>query len=160
MKKSFLQILFIAGMLMFVFNACVKKKDYPKIPSIEYKDFIPYTDESGDLQIKFSDGNGDIGVNEGDSTKTFFVTYYYQDTVSKKFVGYYSTAINDTLRTGYIINTPSDAYLNKPISGEISVRLQQFRHSRKIKHIKYVMYLMDKEGNKSNVVTSPDITVP
>ena len=63
----------------------------------------------------------------------------------------------DTLRTGFIIKPPSDAYNGKPISGELSIRMQKFRHSKKIKHVKYVMYLFDAAGNKSNVVTSPEL---
>jgi hypothetical protein len=137
-------------------GSCVKKKSYPTVPEIEYKDFFPFVGDSADLQAKFTDGDGDIGVNEEDSTRTFWVTYYYKDTVTNKFVGYYRPLFNDTLRTGYIVKMPNDSYKGKSVSGEISVRLQQFRHSKKIKNVKYVIYLLDKAGNKSNVVTTPE----
>lgn len=140
--------------------ACIKRKTYSNTPEIEYKAFYPYPGDSADFVIKFNDGDGDIGTDDGDTTKTFYVNYYYKDTVTGKYVGYFSPFLNDTLRTGYIIKKPSNEYLGKPISGEISVRLQQYRHSKKIKHVKYVTYLFDKKGKKSNVVTTPEITVP
>lgn len=160
MSKSFLKYLLFAFVGSAILLACVKKNSYPTLPEIEYKDFFPYVGDSADLQVKFTDGDGDIGVNENDSTRTFWVTYYYKDTITNKYVGYYRPLFNDTLRTGYIIKLPEDSYKGKPISGEISVRLQQLRHSKKIKNVKYVIYLYDAAGNKSNVITSPEITVP
>lgn len=157
MKASFFKylLLVITGSA-FVFS-CVKKTTYNTVPEIEYQAFYPYVGDSADIQVKFTDGDGDIGVAEGDSTKTFWVNYYYKDTVTNKYIGYYRPLFSDTLKTGYIVKAPSDSYKGKPISGEISVRLQQMRHSKKIKNIKYVIYLFDANGNKSNVLTTPEI---
>lgn len=159
MKRSFFKYLLLFVIVSVVFYACVKKTTYPTIPEIEYQAFYPYFGDSADLQIKFKDGDGDIGVPETDSTRTLWVIYYYKDTVSQKYIGYYRPLFNDTLKTGYIVKAPEDSYEGKPISGEISVRLQQFRHSKKIKNVKYVIYLFDKAGNKSNVLTTPELTV-
>jgi len=160
MRKISPKYLFLGGLLVLALGACLKKKTYSPVPEIEYKEFRPYVGDSGDFVIKFSDGDGNIGVGTDDTLKTMYVNYYYRDTITGKYVGYFSTALNDTLRTGYIVRKPSDAYRGKPISGEISVRLQQYRHSKKIKHIKYVSYLLDADGNKSNVITSPELDVP
>jgi hypothetical protein len=159
MKKglAYILITLLSGLVLY---SCVKKNNYPKTPEIEYKDFFPYTGDSADIQIKFTDGDGDIGVGDGDTTQTLFITYYYLDTVSSKYVAYYSPFLNDTLRTGYIVKAPNDSYQGKPISGEVNARLQQYRHSKKIKHVKYVIYMYDKSGNKSNIVSTPEITVP
>ncbi len=160
MKKFFFRYLFILVVGSFLTFSCVKKNSYPTIPEIEYKDFIPFIGDSADLQVKFTDGDGDIGVADGDSTRTFWVTYYYRDTITNKYIGFYRPLFNDTLRTGYIIKSPSNSYEGSPISGEVSVRLQQFRHSKRITHVKYVVYLIDKAGNKSNTITTPEIIVP
>ena len=160
MKKSFFNYLFIFAFIVAALYSCVKKTTYPTTPEISYKDFFPYEGDSADLQIKFKDGDGDIGVtNESDSTKTLFYTYYYKDTITQKYRAYYSALFNDTLRTGYIVRIPTDDYSGKPISGEINVRLQQFRHSKKIKNVKYVLYLLDRAGNRSNLLTTPEISV-
>lgn len=160
MRKTFFKYLLFASLGSVILLACVKKKSYPTLPEIEYKDFFPYVGDSADLQVKFTDGDGDIGVKESDSTRTFWVTYYYKDTITSKYVAYYNQLAQDTLRTGYIIKLPEDSYKGKPISGEISVRLQRLRHSKRIKNVKYVIHLFDAAGNKSNVITSPEITIP
>ncbi|MCD6019815.1 MAG: hypothetical protein K0S53_2936 [Bacteroidetes bacterium] len=159
MKGSFFKYLLFFGITWAVL-ACVKKTSYPTVPEIEYQAFYPYAGDSADIQIKFTDGDGDIGGAESDSTRNFWVTYYYRDSVTNNYTAYYIAQDNDTLRTGYVIKAPSDAYKGKPISGEVNVRLQQLRHSKKIKNIKYVIYLFDAAGNKSNVVTTPEITIP
>lgn len=159
MKSKVFNYLFITALVSAGLYACVKKKSYPKVPEIEYQAFYPYTGDSADIQLKFTDGDGDIGVSENDTTKTLFITYYYKDPVTLKFRAYYSPIFNDTLRTGYIVRTPNGSYKGKPISGEISVRLQQYRHSSTVKNVKYVVFLYDKAGNKSNAFTTPELIV-
>lgn len=160
MKRSFFKYLLFFSIVGAIVFACVKKTTYPTTPEIEYQAFYPYVGDSADIQIKFKDGDGDIGGSETDSTRNFWVTYYYKDTVTNKYTAYYIQQDNDTLRTGYTIKSPSAAFKGKPISGEVNVRLQQLRHSKKIKNIKYVIYLFDQSGNKSNVITTPEINVP
>lgn len=159
MKRTFFKYLLFFGFISLIM-ACVKKTSYPTVPEIEYQAFYPYAGDSADIQIKFTDGDGDIGGSETDTTRNFWVTYYYQDTVTSNYTAYYIAEDNDTLRTGYLIKAPGESYKGKPISGEVNVRLQQFRHSKKVKNVKYVMYLYDAAGNKSNVVTTPAIAVP
>jgi hypothetical protein len=143
-----------------VLYSCVKKTTYPTTPEIEFKDFFPFEGDSAYLQIKFKDGDGDIGVSQSDSTKTLFYTYYYKDTVTNQYRAYYSALFNDTLRTGYVVKTPTEDYNGKPISGDINISLQQYRHSKKVKRIKYVIYMLDRAGNKSNIITTPELIAP
>lgn len=160
MKKFALNYIFIIALCCVGIFACVKKTNYPIIPEISYNAFYPYVGDSADINIKFTDGDGDIGVGPSDSTRTMWVNYYYKDTVTNKYVGFYNNLTNDTLKTPYVVRSPKDSYTGKPISGEIIIKLQQYRHSRKIKHIKYVVYLYDKAGHKSNVITTPELVVP
>lgn len=161
MKTSFFKYLLITIAISIVTYGCVKKTSYPTIPEIEYQAFYPYIGDSADLQIKFIDGDGDIGAGQTDSVKNFYYTYYYKDSVDNKYKAYFDNFTNDTLRTSYTIKAPdSGNYNGKPISGEISIRLQQFRHIAQIKQVKYVFYLIDGAGNKSNIVSSPEISVP
>ncbi|MES2515335.1 MAG: hypothetical protein V4580_14375, partial [Bacteroidota bacterium] len=161
MTKVLFTYLFIAIVVMIICYSCIKRPNYPTTPTIEYKGFRAFSGDSADLQISFTDGNGDIGVGANDSTRTFWYTYYYKDSVNQPYTGYAYTNLTtnqrDTLRIGYVVRSPADSYKGKPISGEINIRLQQFRHLTEIKHVKYVFYLLDASGNKSNVVTSPEI---
>ncbi len=160
MNPFFIKILILASIVIASFS-CVKKKKFATTPEIEYKDFLLVDDQSAYLQVKFTDGDGNIFAKDGDTTKNFYYTYYYKDTVTQKYIAYYSDIFQDTLRVGYIVKTPTDVtFKGTPISGDISIKLQQYRHAKKIKNIKYTMYLIDQDGNKSNVITSPEISVP
>ncbi|MES2515334.1 MAG: hypothetical protein V4580_14370 [Bacteroidota bacterium] len=159
MKTSFFKYLLLTAVIAIVAYGCVKKTTYPTTPTIEYKGFNAFYGDSADLQITFKDGDGDIGVGENDATPTFFYTYYYKDTATNNYIAYFRPLFNDTLRIGYNVKSPSDSYKGKPINGEMSIRLQASRHDTWVKHVKYVFYLLDASGNKSNVVTSPEITL-
>jgi hypothetical protein len=150
----------IVTLLIGGIYSCVKKKTYSQSPEIGFKDFIPFTGDSADMVISFSDGDGDIGREAGDSAKNLWMNYYYKDTLTGKYRLYYDASSNDSLRTGYIIRKPTDNYEGKPISGEVAVRISKFRHSKKIKNFKYVIYMIDNGGNRSNVVTTPELLVP
>lgn len=152
--------LVIAG-LVACFFACVKKKTYSQNPEIEFKSFTPLLgDTAAELVIGFSDGDGDIGKEKEDKAINLFMTYYYFDTVTKNFHGFFSAFTNDTVRIPYTIRKPIDDYNGKPISGEVAVRINQYRPTKTHKRIKYVMYMLDNANNKSNVLTTPELQVP
>lgn len=146
--------------LTMIYFSCVKKKSYSKNPEIEFKDFYPYSGDTADLLITFSDGDGDIGKEQEDATKNLFITYNYFDTITGKFHAYYQPLLLDTVRMNYTIRKPNGEYAGKPISGEIAVRINEYRPSKKHKRIKYIMYLVDNAGNSSNILTTPELLVP
>lgn len=146
--------------LMACAYTCVKKKTYSQKPEIEYMNFTPFPGDSGDMVIGFSDGDGDIGAKVGDTTKNLYMTYYYKDTITLKYVAFFDAFNNDSLRTGYTIRKPTDSYEGKPISGEVAVRISKYRHSKKYKAVKYVIFMFDSKGNKSNILTTPELLVP
>lgn len=154
--KHILLLLLAIGL----YASCVKKKSYSQNPEIEFKSFVPYAGDTADLTIAFSDGNGDIGKAQEDQTKNMFMTYYYFDTLTSKYTAFYKPELLDTLRMDYTIRKPNDSYNGKPISGEVMVRINEYRHSKKIKKIKYVIYIVDNANNKSNVLTTTEIIVP
>ncbi|HWY11498.1 MAG TPA: hypothetical protein VN026_09240 [Bacteroidia bacterium] len=159
MFQKIKHLLLILALIAGVY-ACVKKKTFSQKPEITYKSFTPFVGDSADMVIGFSDGDGNIGAAIGDTTKNLFMNYYYKDTISQKFVAFYDAFGNDSLKTGYTIRKPSDSYEGKSISGEVAVRISKYRHSKRIKTIKYVIYMFDEKGNKSNVLTTPELTVP
>lgn len=159
MLRKIKYILIFTALMAGIYS-CVKKKTYSQSPEIEFKDFVPYQKDSADMVIGFSDGDGDIGRNQGDSTTNLWMNYYYKDTLTGKYRLVYSPTANDSVRTPYIIRKPTDNYEGKSISGEVAVRIGKFRHSVKIKYFKYVIYMYDNKGNKSNVVTTPEFYVP
>ena len=67
MFQKIKHLLLILAITAGVF-ACVKKKTYSQNPEIEYKSFTPFTGDSADMVIGFSDGDGDIGILPDDAT--------------------------------------------------------------------------------------------
>lgn len=143
-----------------LYPACVKKKSYSQSPEIEFKSFVPFAGDTADFTITFSDGDGDIGKAQEDQTKNMFMTYYYLDTLTGKYVAKYDFNNSDTVRLDYIIRKPKDEYTGKPISGEVLVRINEYRHSKKVKKLKYVVYIVDNANHKSNILTTPALDAP
>ena len=136
--------LMIVGLIACLY-ACVKKKTYSQSPQIEFKSFTPLLgDTAAELVIGFSDGDGDIGKDKEDKTINLFMTYYYFDTVTNNFHAFYNAFTLDTTRIPYIVRKPIDDYNGKPISGEVAVKINQYRPTKKHKRIKYVLYMLDK----------------
>ncbi|MGZ4085822.1 MAG: hypothetical protein ACXVPD_00070 [Bacteroidia bacterium] len=138
---------------------CVKKKTYTSVPAIEFKSFV-INGDAADLSITFTDGDGDIGHETDDNTYNLYMTYYYFDAVSGKFTAVYDQANNDTIRNPAIVRRPADYQPGKPISGEITENISAYRHSKTVKRLKYVVYIFDNAGHKSNVLTTPEIAAP
>ena len=160
--KGQLKYLLFPILLVVIYNACVKKKTYSDIPEIGFKYFTPFANDSAVLDITYSDGNGDIFKNDGDTAYNVFMHYYYKDTVSLKYVRYDSiyTVIPPLY---YTMRKPKDSYDGKPISGDVAFQINKFRPShilKAFKYSKYVIYIIDNAGHKSNVLTTPELYVP
>lgn len=138
--------------------SCIKKKTYSENPEIEFKSFNIDTATTADMTITFADGNGDIGKDNSDSTRNLFMNYYYKDSITQKFVAFWNGT--DSLKSGYTVHKPNDEYNGHAISGEVTLHMAFYRHSKKIKTIRYVIYMFDNAGHKSNVVTTPDLICP
>ncbi len=149
--------LFIWILLLF-FN-CAKKPKYSKTPQISFKSFYTLSQDSAVLTINFSDGDGNIGGGPAQDGN-FFVTYYFWDKDSSKYdVFSDATFFQDTIDVRSF-PSPSDAYKNKPISGEIALLMSPYRKDNTIKKFKYTCYIKDNAGNKSNLVQTPEFNVP
>lgn len=139
--------------------SCVKKKNYTSTPAIEFKSFT-INGDAADLTVTFTDGDGDIGRDNGDNTYNLYMTYYYFDTGSGTFRAVYDQANNDTIRNPAIVRKPANYDPGKPISGEVTEHISAYRHSVSVKRLKYVVYLYDNAGHKSNVIETPEIAAP
>lgn len=161
-----LSLLLLAG-----FSACIKKKEYPPVPEVSYKNFQSYDDDSAYFTIKFTDGDGDFGLKPEDTSGTYSVNsvYYYNlymKYMYKKSDGTWSAffnpnpLVNDTqyykFRVPFIEQTGKD----KSMNGEIQVKLTELRPTSSHKNIKYIFYIYDKALHQSNVVETPEFTLP
>lgn len=139
---------------------CIKAPDYPIEPVIEFagltKDTLQqdqFNTDSLIVVMTFTDGDGDLG---SDNEVNVFVTDLRDGFISDRFR----------------IPRLDDAGSNNGISGEIYLTLYttcctypngappcepstQFPTNK----LSYEIYIMDQAGNKSNVITTPEITL-
>ncbi len=163
MKQLFKSI-FLVAIISVLLVSCIKERDFPVEPSIEFKQYIAYGRDSADCIISFKDGDGDIG-NNVTSDPDFILKYLYKDLTTGVFKPYDLDAstptIMDTLFYNYRVPniTPDGQY--KSLEGEIKAKLRSaplYFPTHKI--VKFEITLRDRAGHLSNRVTSNEIILP
>lgn len=155
-------------LLFFVFTigivACVKEKNFPPQPVIEFNRFDLYGHDSANCYIKFKDGDGDVGLLSSDVTSPddLKMKYLYKDTATGLFLpvdSSFGTAQFDTLFYTYRVPnlTPQGQY--KALDGEIKIKLRSSPLFGPHQIVKFDIRLTDRAGNKSNIVSTDEINV-
>ncbi len=171
MKRAALKLLFPALFIALLGTACLKRTEYPPNPVIAYKDFIKYGNDSANFIFTFTDGDGDIGLNEADTFGNFapgqvhyynfVMTYYYKD-ANGNFVLFDADpdtpAKLDTLQFKYRIPDITPRGHNKVLEGEMRIKLHAPYYGPGHQVFKFEAYIYDRSLQKSNVIVSPELT--
>jgi hypothetical protein len=149
---------------IFVLSACVKKASESPIPTLEYYNFVAWKvrvkTDTAVMVLKYEDGNGDIFLANNTQGPNVIGTFYYKNSATGKFTAIKDQITNDTARITQTIIQPKDAsYKGKSIRGEIYLPMSPFRSGDSVKVFKYTFFVIDEAGNKSNLVTTPELTV-
>jgi len=168
-------ILFSLGLLLFA--KCSKFEDYPVEPKIEYTNFILLLNqqsgiiEQGVLSISYTDGDGDIGLDPGDTLAPFnYGSEYYYNMI----IDYYEkqngkwelvplvyqnpeTGKNDTLTFSVRIPSLTPTSGNQAIKGIIQDTMYIYNPLSEFDTIKFSVSLIDRALHKSNTVETPPI---
>lgn len=170
-------------LLVFQFLGCKKKEIYSSTPLIEYKNAIFYsasdgTDSVMTLIFTFKDGDGDIGLDQGDTNAPFqairdkynrptnpyynnlHVDYYeWMDTsfqmVVKDLDPDATPPVYDTLRYLYRIENITPEGRHKAIRGDIEVQVFPSPHPDAMDTVQYSFYIYDRALHQSNIALSP-----
>jgi len=166
MKKG---IFYTLAVLLF-YSSCIEKPVYPSKPVIKYVNFLRYGSNPLDptaveLVVSFTDNEGDIGLSQADTQSVFkygnvWLEYYYDSANTGVWAAFDSSITTpkfDTFRFAYRVPPvlpPGDP--SEPMKGLIYVKQQPFIkvHDR----IKYVVYMYDKAGHKSDTIQTPSIS--
>ena len=166
MKRSS-KIALIVFLAPIVLVSCLKPVEYPIIPEISFKSFTPSGDSAA-LIIEFTDGDGDIGLAEYETSPPYDTSsiFYYN-----LFVKYYEK-VNGVWETGKTIPAGDDIEFNyrmeyivpegqnKALKGEVKVLLQPLYYnpvSPDSDTIKYTIQMADRALHLSNVVETDEI---
>ncbi|MCB9183207.1 MAG: hypothetical protein H6591_04760 [Flavobacteriales bacterium] len=143
---------------------CLKREEFPAEPSIAYKSFTQYGD-SASLVISFTDGDGDIGLDESDNQPPFDVgsDYYYN-----LFCDYEElrdgvwTPVSLALPLRYRVPRITPTGQNKTLEGEIAVALAwPVIPDAEVDTVRFQLRLLDRALRSSaQVATEPIIEQP
>ncbi|MDB5226505.1 MAG: hypothetical protein JWN78_698 [Bacteroidota bacterium] len=152
--------IFIAICLLGIVS-CYKSPSYPNTPAIEFDRLETISDvytlgEEGNLYLKFTDGDGDIGLIPGGD--------------SNSILTYKNTSTDTFFKQSYfnIPFVPKNGTENA-ISGTIKVKFKDALFSaynlyflfkgKTIDTFSFKMKITDRAGNVSNEITTPPIVV-
>jgi len=146
--------------------SCVKEDQYPVVPHIEFTGYGIYsaadgTDSTCKITISYTDGDGDIGLTEADNLEPYKYNYYLKlmQLVDGQMVDVILPTDSITFNARIPILTPTGR--NKNIKGEISMNFDLYFNSYLLKSdtIGFEIYIIDRALNKSNIVTTPNLTI-
>ncbi len=145
-------------------GACLKKEAFPVEPAITLKSFV----QSGDtlkLAINFTDGDGDIGLAQGDTFPPYDTSSVYYKNLFCDFQIRRNGAWTDAQSYWYFrvpVITPTGQ--NKALDGELAVTLSPFPGIRLGlppidvgDTVRTTVKLVDRALHESNVVTTNTI---
>lgn len=152
-----------------MFASCREKEEYPLEPVLEFANFISYRtyediDSLGILTISYTDGDGDLGMPPWDTGVNFFVSYFVMDNGELKPGTRYnpSTGEIDTINFNARIPILAPDDYSGWIKGEIEDTINPLSNPTSSKLLDTIMFeaqVVDRAGNKSNVVQTPLIVV-
>jgi hypothetical protein len=148
----------------FGFAGCVKQENYPDVPQIQFLNFTKVFDTGqyavkGILNISFTDGDGDIGLNSNDTRPPFDTAgpYYYNYVITyfEKQQGVFKQI---DLNPPFSVRIPvlNSEFPGKPIKGVISDTLE-LNPRPLFDTIKFEAFIYDRTLNKSNIISTPEI---
>ena len=163
------------------FYGCKGNEIYPIVPAIVFKDaFVVYNSSNTDsfvvLSFTYKDGDGDLGLDAGDSfppyntntlgpnnsntnrfANNIWVNYFQKANgmYSQPVIPFTSDTVREDIKVGNL--TPDGA--NKAIRGEIRVQLNTVPRSYPDHSdtIKLKVRLIDRALNISNEIETPDL---
>jgi len=158
-------IFLISAITLLYITSCVKEKNFPPEPKIEFLKYVKYGLDSADCIISFKDGDGDIGIKQGDTiTKNDFMMKYLYKGLDGEFHPFdlidTTPAVMDTFFISYRIPylTPDGQY--KALDGEIKAKLRVpplYVPGHTV--VKFEIFIRDRAGHVSNRVQTNEINL-
>lgn len=141
------------GLIGFVSGGCPPKPEFPDVPAISNASF-----SDGTLRFAFTDGDGDIAIDESTTGSNLELLYYYRN-ASGQIVTYDlpSTLAVDSLILPYRITNLNVS--PGSMEGDIQIKIDRFN----IPHPQefwFDIQLTDKAGHSSNVLRTPSLQYP
>ncbi len=157
-------ILFLSTLFL---SSCIDKDEFPPEPYIEFRSFTKINntlgyDDKGILSLYFTDGDGNIGLAQGD-------TFPPYDTGSMYYYNFFITYFEKQNDTFIEIELPftnnsripvlNSSEQDQPIKGEIDIELFINNYYSDYDTIRFDAFIVDKDLNHSNTISTPEIII-
>lgn len=156
MKKFMLPAILIFA-ASNIFSTCQREDQvYPLEPVLTYNAFN-VTGNTAEIIIDFTDGDGDIGFDEGQDPDEFNLYLTYQELTDTGW-----TTIEFDPGYNYRVPniTPQGQY--KAIKGSIAIEMTPyfFDPTSDNSHVRFDIQLVDRAGRESNIVQTDEVEMP
>jgi len=148
----------LATIVLVGLSSCLQGTKYPDEPQIEFisavfqdsiDPFLQNTVYIGVITFGFTDGDGDIGVSQGDTTKNMFA---YQ-------IGISNGEQQSPELLDYTIPYVTPEGQNKSLKGEIDIDVMISPLLFPYDSVQFEIYIEDRDKNQSNIITTPIIVL-
>ena len=173
--KTVAKVLFILFVLTVA--SCREKETFPIEPAITFSNFLLELDtvtgitQRGILELNYTDGDGDIGLDPSDTFPPFNPgSPYYYNMIIKYFEKQNGTFVEvpllswnpdslryDTLTFNARIPNLTPESGDKNIKGIIQDTMFIYNPLSQFDTIRFSVFIYDRALHKSNVVTTPEI---
>ncbi|MEZ4757738.1 MAG: hypothetical protein R2817_12990 [Flavobacteriales bacterium] len=148
---------------VLLLSACLKKEEFPPEPTIAFKSLEQFGD-SASLTITFTDGDGDIGLDDTDTEAPFEPGSDYYHNL---FVGFDQLnngvwqEVQLALPLNYRVPRITPSGQNKALSGELAVALKPWPiiPGSEGDTVRFDVRLLDRSLNASNEASSGAVVV-
>lgn len=153
--------------LSYGFHACVKPKEFPDVPYLEYRsaslsgtitntgDTVPVLD----LTFYFQDGDGDIGSHDNEPSLYFALQEKIADSLYEQVYAVNDTGGRFAIEYQYLLAPIEAVTSNGALYGTMTWRMEEFADvAREFdgRTIRFDIWLFDRKRQKSNVIHSED----
>jgi hypothetical protein len=169
MKKKYLVFATTLIFIGLAFTSCLTKPDFPNTPTISFKSLKvlpiqnPTAQKAGDsltFTISFTDGDGDLGQSNNDTTINFFVSTFKKQ--GENFIPVvYDGGQNFNSKFPIL-----DIVGGSPLEGDLRYGVQfpylafaPITPLRRGDIVRFSIQIMDRAGNKSNVVQTNEVVL-
>ena len=149
--------------LFFAFSSCLRNKDFDEVPIISYHSYFQEGD-IGKLKISFTDGDGDIGLSQGDTVEPYDITslYYHNLFVEyfEKRNGNYELLVfpDDSLNNYFRVPVITPEGQNKSLEGDIEIDIF-LDLLTPYDTVMFEVFLVDRALHHSNTIQTPDLVL-
>lgn len=160
----------VYGLLVVMLSSCLKQVDYPNRPDIEYLGFFPNpnatskVDSLGYVKFSFTDGDGDLGVDDADTVNYPFRKYdpYHFNLFIRYFERQNGVFVlveppDTTLRFNARFRRLTSDGGNGSIQGEMNVGV--VGNISPYDTIRYEMYIVDRALNHSDTIATEPLVI-